>query len=166
MYGSLVMTSSNMFFHAHGYISVNTQQLHMTFCIHLHSVCYSFQSKCKIGSNTHVPMYSVHSQYRWRCILYSYNNHAERHSQTHKYTLAETYNTHNDVYQDRVMEHSGWAKQTYTCWLAPMGEATGPPVWLLSLTSPSFFCKQTTAVWNTRSCCMGLKLFHLNCFLC
>lgn len=75
----------------------------------------------------------------------------------HKYTLGvkkKTHSTHSiDVYQDRVMVYSGGAKQTYTHWLAPMGEATGPPVWWLGLTSTFFLSKQTAAVWSIRSCC-------------
>lgn len=74
-------------------------------------------------------------------------------------TCRMTHSKHSDVYQNRVMVHSGWAKQTYTPSLAPMGEAIGPHVWLLNLTSTSLLCKHTTAAAEVY--CKRLILLHL-----
>lgn len=148
---------------------------HFTF--HLHSACSGLRSKHKPGyvSNTHACTYvqctypvqmQTHIDEGTYCI-HTTNMPKGLHRLTNTHLQRDTHSTHSDVYQDRVMEHSGWAKQTYTHWLAPMGEAIGCPVWLLSLTSTSLLCKQTAAVWNTTSCCRSLKLlFHFNWFLC
>ncbi len=165
-----------MFFHADGWIPVDTPQLHMTFHISLTYACYGAQTQTTEGcvSNVHT---STHR------TVYTYT-HTHTQMQTRideSICCINTTNTLTGVQRITLTQKDAqwcvsgqsngtqWLSyaDTHTRWLAPMGEAIGPPVWLLSPTSTSFLCKQTPAVWNIKELLQKFtlrELFYFNWF--